>query len=599
MDPSLRRFALLLAGGVSLLILAPLALAYARAGGGYLPGYPYNTDDHMVYAAWMRQAAEGRLLFENRFTTDLQPGLTLNGFFLVLGWLSVPLGPLGATVLAQIAATFAVVLLSADLARRLYRDPAVQRLALVLAVFGAGLGFLVFRDYGVALDPRDPSPLGDLLLRSLPADVWQPEAFVFPSLLTSALFGWALALILVALRSAALARTEPKAAIPGAIAMLLLANTHSYDALLVGLVLVAVLAGALATRTLTRAWTLRGLAIVAGIVPPALWLAYVLKADPVFAARAATPTFTEGPRSLVAGILPLALLALFGLAEERSKRALAGIALYAALLVGLCLADPGGVGARYPVAAPLFVLAFVAAAAAAALVARGEPVRDALVAWAFVGLVAPYFPALFERKLAMGLSLPWALLAAGGVAALLRAVPAPSRRIAAALPLLLLCATSARWFARLVASVSANVANTTVHPVVFPREVGDMVAVLRPLGRAAVVLAPPGVPNRPRGEDGEPLLDRYDPPLLPDLNPILVGMAGSRAYAGHWSETPDYNARRGEASRAYFRDGGRGLSAFARAHGITHLVVPTEGVAKTGLGERIAGGPSFELYRLR
>ena len=29
------------------------------AGGSYL-GYQYNTDDHMVYAAWMRQAMDGQ-----------------------------------------------------------------------------------------------------------------------------------------------------------------------------------------------------------------------------------------------------------------------------------------------------------------------------------------------------------------------------------------------------------------------------------------------------------------------------------------------------------------------------------------------------------
>ena len=583
---------------MSVLILLPILYGYATAGAGYFLGYPYNTDDHMVYAAWMRQAAEGRLLFENRFTTDPQPGLTLNLFFLALGWLSVPLGTLGATVFAQILAAIAVVLLMADLAARTYPDIATRKLALLLGVFGAGLGFLVFRSYGFALDPRDPSPFGDLLLRNLPADVWQPEAFVFPSLLTSALFGWALALILVAVRTVALAASDPRAVIPGAAAMLLLSNTHSYDALLVGLIFVAVLTGALASRTLTATWTLRGLAIAAGVIPAALWLAYVLRADPVFAARAATPTYTEGPRSLIAGVLPLVLLALFGLVEGRSKRVLAGAGLYLALLVGLWFSDPGSVGERYLLTPALFGVAFVVALLAVALVSDGEPVRDSLLAWAFVGLVAPYFPALFERKLAMGLSLPWALLAAGGVVRALRPIPQPSRRLAYALPILLLCATSARWYARLLGSISANVSNTTVQPVSFPPEVAQMIAALKPLGRDAVILAPPGVPNRPKGEDGAPLLDRYDPPLLPDLNPVLVGMAGSRAYAGHWSETPDYPARRAEASRAYFRDGGRDLAAFARSKGVTHIVVPT-GYVSGDPGEKIAGGKSFELYRLR
>src|SRR5579885_2753146 len=56
-------------------------------GSSYL-GIQYNLDDHMVYAAWMRQAMDGRVLFDNRFTTDAQPGLTIHLYFLVLGWIA-------------------------------------------------------------------------------------------------------------------------------------------------------------------------------------------------------------------------------------------------------------------------------------------------------------------------------------------------------------------------------------------------------------------------------------------------------------------------------------------------------------------------------
>ncbi|RYG63549.1 hypothetical protein EON77_20810, partial [bacterium] len=151
---SFRRFALGLGGLVAVLVLVPLALQFSAASGSgtWVLGYPYNSDDHMVYAAWMRQAAEGRFLFENRFTLDPQPGLTLNLFYLVLGWLSVVLGTLGATVLAQIGFAFAVPLLAADLIGRWTEDATTRRVALVLALFGAGLGFLQFRALAFQVD---------------------------------------------------------------------------------------------------------------------------------------------------------------------------------------------------------------------------------------------------------------------------------------------------------------------------------------------------------------------------------------------------------------------------------------------------------------
>ena len=584
------------------LILLPLVVGLAtRPPGTLFLGYPYNTDDHMVYAAWMRQAAEGRFLFENRFTTDPQPGLTIHLFYLVLGWLSVPLGTLGATVLAQCALAVIFVGLTDALLGDLGLEGPLRTLGLVIACFGAGLGFLVFRNFGIALDPAGPSPLGGLLVGRLPTDVWQPEGFVFPSLFTNALFAWALCLILVILRSVVRARASARAILPGAVAFLLLANTHSYDALLLGLVLVAFFVSTLVARTLTPVWAGRGVLVALGAAPAALWLAYVLSRDPVFAARAATPTFSPGFRGVLAGYLPLILLAIPALLGERRPRDLAGVGLFALVVGGLFVA-----GATVPegmfLGPAAFALVYVGAIGAAALCARGEPLRDLLVAWAFVGLVAIYLPADFQRKLAMGLSLPWALLATLGLARLLRSQPASTARLAGALAALVLCATSIRWVARGIGYVKADVASTTVQPVFFPPEVARAIEILRPLGRRAVVLAPPGIPERTEDESGARIPDRYNPPAVPDLNPVLVGMAGSRAYAGHWSETPNYPARRRELSGFFFSSntGTPEMRAFLKAHGVTHILVPQMGGAArySGLGETLARGKEFTLIRV-
>src|SRR5665213_3528558 len=81
-----RKFVWRLALVAVFLAVAPaiLAVLTAPAGSSYV-GYQYNTDDHMVYAAWMRQAMDGHFFFDNRFTTQAQPGLTVHVYFFLLG----------------------------------------------------------------------------------------------------------------------------------------------------------------------------------------------------------------------------------------------------------------------------------------------------------------------------------------------------------------------------------------------------------------------------------------------------------------------------------------------------------------------------------
>ncbi|HEU4752781.1 MAG TPA: hypothetical protein VFU47_06700, partial [Armatimonadota bacterium] len=55
---------------------------------GVFPLILFNSDDHGVYQAWMRQAHDGHLLFRNLFTTEPQRGVYFHVYFLLLGWLA-------------------------------------------------------------------------------------------------------------------------------------------------------------------------------------------------------------------------------------------------------------------------------------------------------------------------------------------------------------------------------------------------------------------------------------------------------------------------------------------------------------------------------
>jgi hypothetical protein len=62
-----------------------------------------------------------------------------------------------------------------------------------------------------------------------------------------------------------------------------------------------------------------------------------------------------------------------------------------------------------------------------------------------------------------------------------------------------------------------------------------------------IIIAPPGIPAKVENAANDFLA-----PMVSDLNPILVGMSGATAFAGHWSETPKYAERRTLLQKIYY-----------------------------------------------
>lgn len=568
----------------------------------FLLPYPFNTDDHMVYAAWMRQAAEGRILFENRFTLDPQPGLTFSAFFLVLGWISVLVGTSMTALAVQLALSAVVILFLSRLVARIFSNTLERNLSLIFALFGAGFGFINFSNFGNVVEPARQNWFNRLALYRLPTDQWQPEGFVFPSLLTNALFAWALALMLLIFLSVLRLKIGWKGAAVGALAFALLANTHTYDVVTVALVLVGLVAAEFAVRNLTKEWLLRAGVIALGVIPAAVWLIYVLRVDPVFAARAETPTWSPNFRGFVFGYLPLMVLAAVEIVASSDRAARirvgAGVAVYVVLVSVLWQLSLSHVLFVSFLNWSGFATALLVTYVAVALSATGNSTRNLLVAWAFVGTIAVYLPEAFQRKLAMGLSIPWAILAAGGAIRL--ANPLRQARLPALAGLTAVCvATSAFWIKRQLNYVASNVTSTTVQSIFWPGDVRKIIDKLSSESRNATFIAPPGVPNALEGGG-------FGVPAVPDLNPVLVGMAGARAYAGHWSETPDYNRRRAQVSQLYFgREATAELVAeFCRENGIRYVVVPERyrnqmAYTLDSVADKVVAGEDYSLYRIR
>lgn len=540
----------LFALALGLLLLAHwLYAATGAPAGAMFAGATYNLDDHMVYAAWMRQAMDGQFLFDNRFAVDAQPGLTIHLYFWLVGQFARFLGIPIAVNLFRIGLSVALVFLLGRLVRRISPSAYATKLALTLTILGGGFGFLVWHNFGQVIVRPAAQPFAPLLGPLLPIDVWQPEGFVFASMLTNSLFVVSLCLIVGVFLCVLDARESWKPVLPGALMLALLMNIHSYDVLLIALVLVGLLAMSLARKAADPKWVVRAVVIGLGAIPPALWFVYVLRNDPVFQARAATETFSPGFRPLVMGYLPMILLAFGGLALHlKTAKQRAGIALAGLVVVGLLAASWNRTEAGYLLSPALWGIVFAAVLVSLVLMSTDEPPLNLLIAWALVGLVAPYFPALFQRKLTMALAVPWAALAGIGLTLMVAKMDRSARNLVTVLTLIVLSASSLYWLLmRERVMLATNVSNTTVHTPYLGPDVRRILDYLNAQPRQrTILLAKPGLPSAllVEGSDGQPtpVPDEFRTPYIPDLNPIMAGLAGVYAYAGHWSETPDYSA---------------------------------------------------------
>lgn len=577
--PTDRKFVWILAILLAILISLPTlaGIMNTPAGKTYL-GVQYNFDDHMVYAAWMNQAAEGRFLFDNRFAVDTQPGLTFHLYFLVMGWLVKFIGLVPAITLARVGFSILAVWLLYRLVRRLEWSQNQTRMAMVFATVGAGVGFLVWHNFGRVLERPTPEVLNRFFAGRQPNDIWQPEAFFFSSALTNSLFAVSLCLILYLFDCFLEAQSNPRAVLPGAIAMGVLMNIHSYDVLIILFTMIGVLVMAWARDFVNRTWFVRCLLIGAGAILPALWFVYVLRTDPVFQSRAATPTFSPNFRTVIGGMLLMILLAFPALLHSRDKKKrpiFAGylVAITLGFLFVMAKIQPDNgfwlTALQWTGLYAFFVFLMYSFAST-------NQARNLFVAWALAGLVAIYFPALFQRKLAMGLAIPWAVLAAGGLGYLVAEQPQKTKRLVAALAAVLLGASSVRWFAREFEYQRLNVTSTTLQPVFVSNDVIDIANELRRNGKRNVVVSMPGLAHPGRTEDGRQIPDSFLTPDLVDVAPYLSGLGLAYTYAGHWSETPDYGKRYQETIRFFTAE--QTIEArreWLKKVGATHLVFPT------------------------
>lgn len=368
------------------LTAAPYLWAINRApAGAQFQGFIWGVDDGNVYLSWIRQAAEGRVLLRNQYTTRPQDPHFFNIFLQALGRVTAWTGQHPAVIFhaARLLGVAALLVCIYLLAAMLSARRAVRWAALLLASLGSGLGWLAalmarsLPDYlPASFRPPDYAPP--------PPHTWQtmPEAVTFLSMLLNPLFVWSMAIMALVLIAALMAverRSAGWAAAAGGL-LLLVGNMHTYDVFVLHGTMVVYALVMIGMGRLRWRDAALGYAIILGISAAApVWAWWAARQDPAYQAKVETPTLSPPPLDFAMGYGLILLLALGG--------------------------------------------------AAYALRHRAEQPRLLLpVCWAGVNALLVYAPVPFQRKLAEGLHIPLCVLAA--VALVLVIAPRLARKSA-------------------------------------------------------------------------------------------------------------------------------------------------------------------------
>ena len=499
-----------------LVTCVPYALGYFLApvmgrGGAMFIGTPYNIDDYCNYLSWLRQMADGHFFIHNLFTTDPQKDIEFNVFFWLLGRVMAVThcSPQAVLQFARIAGGLGLLTLLYRFYRYCLPDDAPARLtAFGFACLSSGFGWVV---WPLWRDKNNPDG---------PIDAWQPEAYTFLSIYTSALMTVSTLLILGALYALLLGERTGrwKYAVLAGLCGAVLGNMHSYDVLHLAAawgVFLIVLTVLRRGQGMAPRWG-RGLLALALSAPTTLYVAYMYKVEAVFQRRANVPTLSPAFWHYILG---------YGI-----------VFLLACVALWLVVRQVRDVRAAAP--------------------ERLVPPSPMLFAacWAVGGLLIAYFPMAFQRKMIMGEHLPLCLLAGVGAAWLVRTyLPARTAGWALAGLVLLSAPSNALFLQRDMRHLTQNRSETHLAPF-LDKSLVDVYAWFRDKTPADAKIV-----------------------SLPGLCTYLPGETGRAVWAGHWAETPDYAEK-----DAAFADAFDALTpsadreAFLKSTGAQYLFYPND-----------------------
>ncbi|MDH7570636.1 MAG: hypothetical protein QHJ73_13725, partial [Armatimonadota bacterium] len=187
LEPGELRWAMVASAAIVLLTCVPYLFGWWLRPADFM-GHVYNADDPNVHLSWMRQAAEGRWLFTDRFTSEEQQPQFTHLLFLLLGKIAALFGGSYRALIAvyhctRVLSGWGLLVAVYLLAAYVYPERLVRRWSLLTAGLSSGLGWwltLAGRG-GCSVDYGGP-----LLM---------PEAITFFSIYTFPLFAVSMLLL--------------------------------------------------------------------------------------------------------------------------------------------------------------------------------------------------------------------------------------------------------------------------------------------------------------------------------------------------------------------------------------------------------------------
>lgn len=447
----------------ALLISLPYLWALAVTPPGFVyGGLLFNPDDQNVHLSWARQAADGHFFFRDLFTTESLISGERPLFSNALCWLVGAASALTRIPLIWMYHIFRVAFaalalwLFYKLCARLTTDARVRIVALALAAFAGGAGFL--KPLWPALNWMDRADNA--------AFPMMPEAFTFASafIFTLNIAAMALLIAVYLLSLRAYETGSRRAALGAGATALALSNIHTYD---VFPLLLALFAWAFWQWQSTPE---ADAAPAGGSTPNMRWLFL--------------------PLVFIGALLPVAYqFFVFRSSEEFRVKALT---VTAAPPLWDVLISYG----------PLFLLA-----AGGAFVAWREAKMRLPIVWALSTLLLIYAPVSFARKMIEGVHLPLCILAAVGLVAVASKLPSRLLRAGITLGVLLVLSLSSfqfvAWTLDNARDNNVSRANVLMPPLYITSGDWQAMQFLQTQPRGKVVLCLPFIGNYVPRETGQ------------------------------------------------------------------------------------------------
>lgn len=346
----------------SILIVSLTLIPYNLASKYTAPGMKFmgffsNVYDQNSYLSWIEQGKEGKVLFEQNYTSEKHKPALFHPLFYILGKIAGIFSIESITIyhIARFATGLILLILCYYFCGLFFRETSHKLLCFILISLSSGMGWIF------------PSALLNKLsemYQIMPVDLWVPESNTFLSLLLYPLFSASQILIILTFMFAiqSYLKNNYLYSVLSGISLLLLGLVHGYDVLTIYVSFLIFFVFLVFLHKINIRQSVKYLLVIVLIsMPSVLYQLFILNTNQVFEAwKSQSLTKSPNPYSYIIGFGFTGILAVIGAIYSYKEK---------------------------------------------------KPENSMLLSWLLAFLVLAYMPLGFERRLVMGVHILLCILA--------------------------------------------------------------------------------------------------------------------------------------------------------------------------------------------